>query len=148
MGKSTANPNEECFLYPWVYANEDSILNQVLQRSGQAGIFTSPKTGEKKHDPRYVVIPIQVTSLEKALQLTVGNEWALGIVKRSERFAIRCLRENGNAMRSKLQPEAAYVQSGTFDSNDHMYVLKMCLYRLVGMNCRKLCRTKDGMRAR
>lgn len=103
---------------------EDSILNQVLQRSGQAGIFTSPKTGEKKHDPRYVVIPIQVTSLEKALQLTVGNEWALGIVKRSEGFAIRCLRENGNAMRSKLQPEAAYVQSGTFDSNDHMYVLK------------------------
>eukprot|EP00438_Fugacium_kawagutii_P024654 Skav213933 [mRNA] locus=scaffold2679:136302:137192:+ [translate_table: standard] len=49
---------------------------------------------------------------------------ALGIVKVRDQFAIRCKRENAQMMRALLLPEAAYVATDHFSSDECLWTLK------------------------
>ena len=72
----------------------DNILDQVLSRSGNAGIYVSPKDANKRHDERFTVVAIPDCSLNEALKKAATHDKTLGIVKLRDQYGIRCRREN------------------------------------------------------
>eukprot|EP00438_Fugacium_kawagutii_P006169 Skav207457 [mRNA] locus=scaffold3545:140399:144364:+ [translate_table: standard] len=102
----------------------DAILDQVLTRSGVAGIFMSPKTNMKKHDPRYVVIPMPNKDLPDVQARAETCTEVVGIVKLNDGFAVRCKREDASTVRSQLLPESAYVETATFDADQTLFCVK------------------------
>eukprot|EP00438_Fugacium_kawagutii_P000152 Skav223602 [mRNA] locus=scaffold493:442399:446367:+ [translate_table: standard] len=102
----------------------DALLEQVLSRSGMSGIFMSPKTALKKHDPRYVVIPVPNKQLPEVHAKIENCNEVIGIVKINDGFAVRCKREDASSVRAQLLPESAYVATASFDSNQALYMLR------------------------
>lgn len=102
----------------------DEILDQMLSRSGSAGIYLSPRDPSKRHDERYSVIAIPECTLTDAQRKASSHDKALGIVKLREQSGIRCRREFAPQLRSMLLPESAFVASDGIDSDDTIWVLK------------------------
>lgn len=102
----------------------DGLLDQALVRSGVAGIFMSPKTELKRHDPRYVVIPVLNKQITEVHSLIESCNEVIGIVKVNDGYAVRCKREDASAVRTQLLPESAYVETASFDSDQSLYMLK------------------------
>eukprot|EP00438_Fugacium_kawagutii_P008721 Skav216387 [mRNA] locus=scaffold1241:302911:307353:+ [translate_table: standard] len=102
----------------------DAILDQVLTRSGVAGIFMSPKNAQKKHDPRYIVIPLPNRELPEVHSKVESCSEVIGIVKLNEGFAARCKREDAASVRSQLLPESAYVETASFDADQSLFILR------------------------
>eukprot|EP00438_Fugacium_kawagutii_P019037 Skav208704 [mRNA] locus=scaffold42:439639:444144:- [translate_table: standard] len=103
---------------------EDAILEQVLSRSGWAGIYVTPRTPEKKLDDRFMVIAVPDCSLGDLQKKVATIDKALGIVRIKDQLAVRCRREHASQVRSVLLPESAYVASNTFDHQDSLWLLK------------------------
>ena len=102
----------------------DNILDQVLSRSGNAGIYVSPKDANKRHDERFTVVAIPDCSLNEALKKAATHDKTLGIVKLRDQYGIRCRRENAAHLRAMLLPESAFVASEGVDQDDTIWVLK------------------------
>eukprot|EP00438_Fugacium_kawagutii_P029602 Skav235416 [mRNA] locus=scaffold924:114031:118563:- [translate_table: standard] len=103
---------------------DDTILDQVLQRSGWAGIYVTPRTPDKRLDERFTAITVPDTSLGDLQKKTSGLERALGIVRIKDHLAIRCRREHATAIRSVVLPESAFVTTHQFDQQDSLWLLK------------------------
>eukprot|EP00438_Fugacium_kawagutii_P028473 Skav205294 [mRNA] locus=scaffold1587:44243:48436:+ [translate_table: standard] len=102
----------------------DTLLTQILGRSGTAGVFYCPKTQAKKHDPRFVAIPIPSASLQETLKQAESCPNALGVVKLTDAFAIRCKREHAASIRTHIMPETAFVAMANINVDDDLYVLR------------------------
>ena len=102
----------------------DEILDQVLLRSGYAGIYVSAKDANKRHDERFAVIAVPNCSLQEVQKKAEVQDKALGIVKLRDQFGIRCRREHAAALRATLLPESAFVASDGIDVDDKIWVLK------------------------
>eukprot|EP00438_Fugacium_kawagutii_P011062 Skav221289 [mRNA] locus=scaffold2775:254644:259185:- [translate_table: standard] len=103
---------------------EDAILDQVLARSGWAGIYVTPRTPDRKLDDRYTAIVVPGCTLNDMQKKAGSLEKALGIVRIKDQLAIRCRREHAQAIRATLLPESAFVASNAFDSQDTLWLLK------------------------
>ena len=102
----------------------DDILNQVLSRSGQAGIYVSPKDDNRRHDERFAVIALPDCNLQEAIKKAGSFDKTLGIVHLRDQFGIRCRREHSACLRAALLPESAFVASEGVKSDDTLWVLK------------------------
>ena len=103
---------------------QDILLDQILVRSGFAGIYISPKSAEKRHDDRYAVITLPNTSLGETQKKVAACDRALGIVKVRDELAIRCRREHAPHLRAALVPEAAFVATDSVNHDEQLWVLR------------------------
>eukprot|EP00438_Fugacium_kawagutii_P015037 Skav225170 [mRNA] locus=scaffold1095:119822:124345:+ [translate_table: standard] len=102
----------------------DSLLSQVLQRSGAAGIFLVPKTSDRRRDPRFVAFPVPGKSLAEVITRAESFSESLGVVRMGDAFGIRCRRDDSSNLRSQLSPESAYVEHATAASDEHLFILR------------------------
>eukprot|EP00438_Fugacium_kawagutii_P013592 Skav223053 [mRNA] locus=scaffold1069:338833:342747:- [translate_table: standard] len=102
----------------------DELLMQILPKSGNAGIFLCPKSASKRHDPRFVAIPLASGTLQEAIQKADGCDKALGVVRMGSSFAIRCKREDSACIRTQVMPETAFVEIAKIDKDDQLFILK------------------------
>eukprot|EP00435_Cladocopium_sp_Y103_P061115 s306_g22.t1 len=102
----------------------DDILDQVLSRSGLAGIYVSPKDSNRRHDERFSVIALPDCNLSEAQKKASVTDKALGVVKLRDQLGIRCRREHAAALRTVLLPESAYVAAEGINGDETMWVLK------------------------
>eukprot|EP00435_Cladocopium_sp_Y103_P057028 s96_g19.t1 len=102
----------------------DEILDQVLARSGFAGIYVDAKDANKRHDERFAVIAVPNSSLQEIQKKASTQEKALGIVKLRDQYGIRCRREHAAVLRATLLPESAFVASDGITEGDTLWVLK------------------------
>lgn len=117
-------PYKEAVAWHGYIKVEDAILEQVLSRSGWAGIYVTPRTPEKKLDDRYAVIVVPGCGLSEMQKKASNLERALGIVRIKDQLGIRCRRERATAIRSILLPESAFVATNAFDTHDSLWLLK------------------------
>eukprot|EP00438_Fugacium_kawagutii_P006949 Skav203615 [mRNA] locus=scaffold935:508255:512939:- [translate_table: standard] len=103
---------------------QDDLLSQVLKRSGTSGIFLWPKSANKKHDARYIVIPMAAGSLKDIMTKAEACKEAMGVTKMGDGFAIRCKREDASSVRSQVMPETAFVAMANINHDDTLYVMK------------------------
>ena len=103
---------------------KDEILEQIISRSGYAGIYVSPKSDTKRHDERYAVVVVPNTSLADVQKRASTIEKAMGIVKVRDQFAIRCRREHVGLLRMTLLPESAFVATDASAHDESIWVLK------------------------
>ena len=101
----------------------DELLHGILSRSGHAGIFTTPRSDDKRPDARFGIVPIPNCSLEDALQHSAGAN-CLGVCIAGKHFAVRCPREKVNDIRQRLAPEMAFVQTAEFDQDDLLFTVR------------------------
>eukprot|EP00438_Fugacium_kawagutii_P024310 Skav232887 [mRNA] locus=scaffold5953:11724:16241:+ [translate_table: standard] len=121
-GSKLANHDSASHYHGFFRVN-DNLLLQILARSGNSGIFLCPKTQQKKHDPRFVAIPMP-GSLQDTLAKAEECKQSLGVVKMGTSFAIRCRREDSAMVRQQTMPETAFVDMVPFGHNDKLFILK------------------------
>lgn len=102
----------------------DSILDSVLARSGISGIYITPKGMDKKPDERYAIVVIPSSNHDDALKRVKNCDKSLGLARLKDQYAVRCRKENLNAVRSMILPESAYVDMGSFATDDTLWILK------------------------
>ena len=117
-------PFREASYWHGYFRVQDSILEHVLQRSGSAGIYLTPRTADRRHDDRYAAITMPNRSLSDMQKLAADCDKALGIVRVKDQLAIRCKREDAPQLRTILLPESAYVASATTAQDEQLWVLK------------------------
>eukprot|EP00435_Cladocopium_sp_Y103_P052274 s505_g16.t1 len=102
----------------------DETLDQVLSRSGHAGIYVSPKDPNRRHDDRFAVVALPDCSLQDALKKACNTEKALGVVRLRDQLGIRCRREFAASLRATLLPESAYVADEGVGHEETVWILK------------------------
>eukprot|EP00435_Cladocopium_sp_Y103_P013837 s2511_g3.t1 len=102
----------------------DDILDQVLARSGQSGIYVSARDEHKRHDDRFAVIALPNCSLQEAQKKAASFERTLGIVRLRDQFGIRCRREHTAVLRAALLPESAFVATEGIKADEALWILK------------------------
>ena len=124
--KSTRQPSpfKEADYWHGFIRVPDDILDQVLCRSGYAGIYVSPKDGNRRHDDRFAVIAMPDCGLTEVQKKAAAQEKALGVVRLRDQFGIRCRREYSSSLRAILLPESAFVDTAGIKADETMWVLK------------------------
>ena len=124
--KSTRQPSpfKEADYWHGFIRVPDDILDQVLCRSGYAGIYVSPKDGNRRHDDRFAVIAMPDCGLTEVQKKAAAQEKALGVVRLRDQFGIRCRREHSSSLRAILLPESAFVDTAGIKADETMWVLK------------------------
>ena len=102
----------------------DSIFDSVLARSGISGIYITHKGIDKKPDERYASVVIPSSNHDDALKRVKNCDKSLGLARLKDQCAVRCRKENLNAVRSMILPESAYVDMGSFATDDTLWILK------------------------
>ena len=102
----------------------DSLLPQVLARSGAAGIFLHPKTEDRRHDPRFVSILMPCKQLSEVLSKAESCADSLGVTRQGETFGVRCRREHATRVRALILPESAYVETAAVDHTEPLFIAK------------------------
>ena len=102
----------------------DAILDSVLVRSGISGIYITPKGMDKRPDERYAIVVIPSSNHGDALKRVKNCDKSLGLARLKDQYAVRCRKENLAAVRSIILPESAYVDMGSFASDDTLWILK------------------------
>ena len=102
----------------------DAILDSVLVRSGISGIYITPKGIDKRPDERYAIVVIPSSNHGDALKRVKNCDKSLGLVRLKDQYAVRCRKENLAAVRNIILPESAYVDMGSFASDDTLWILK------------------------
>ncbi|CAK9075782.1 Reverse transcriptase domain-containing protein [Durusdinium trenchii] len=102
----------------------DSILCEVLSRSGAKGIFLQVKGCDKKLDSRFTAIPLPTANIQEALQQAKAQTKALGIVRLGPHFGVRCKREVAADLRAALVPDSTYVDASVVDGDKSSFLLK------------------------
>ena len=102
----------------------DALLDQVLAKSGVAGVFFTPKGADHRADGRFVPIPLTAGSLDDALSKAALCEHGLGIALRGDKFAVRTRREHADEVRKIVSPDATYVEVPSISDDECLYILK------------------------
>ena len=95
-----------------------------LSRSGSSGIFFNPRSENRKHDPRFVSIPMPAKDLSEVVSKAGMCALAVGVTKHGEGFGIRCRRENATTVRAQVLPESAFVETASFEADESLYVAR------------------------
>ena len=101
-----------------------NALDQVLARSGSAGIFLQARTPDKKRDPAFSVVDMPGYGLKDLVAKAQQTKAALGVVEFGDHYAIRMRRQDFAQLRSVLQPQSIAVQEGAIAPDAQWYVLK------------------------
>ena len=117
-------PFREADLWHGFVRISDAILDSVLARSGISGIYITPKGIDKRPDERYAIVIIPSSNHDDALKRVKNCEKSLGLARLKDQYAVRCRKENLNTVRNAILPESAYVDMGTFASDDTLWILK------------------------
>ena len=110
--------------YHGFFKVNNSILEAILARSGKAGVFFSPKTPEKRFDPKYPVVPLPSLKFQEVVAKCNNCEKALGITRSGEHFGIRCRRSDLVIVRQFLFPETTFVDAGDIQDGMDLFVLR------------------------
>lgn len=104
-------PHEAADSYHGYLKIPDSLLEPILKRSGLRGLFWTPKSIDKKPDPRFAIVQMPMLTHDQVIQRVGEVKDALGIaiVGDQDRFAIRCKREHLNGVRQELFPESVQL---------------------------------------
>ena len=100
------------------------LLDQVLAKSGVAGVFFTPKGADHRADGRFVPIPLTAGSLDDAVSKAALCEHGLGIALWGDKFAVRTRREHADEVRKIVSPDAPYVEVPSISDDESLYVLK------------------------
>eukprot|EP00435_Cladocopium_sp_Y103_P025320 s325_g6.t1 len=119
-----ASPFKEADLWHGYIRVHDDILDQVLGRSGQSGIYVSPKDANRRHDDRFTVIAMPDCGLAEVQKRAAAHEKSLGIVKLRDQLGIRCRQEHASSLRAALLPESAYVASDGIAADSNIWIMK------------------------
>lgn len=122
-GTKPVSHNQADHVHGYVHV-ADSLLGQVLQRSGSAGVFLVPKTDDRRRDPRFVAFQVPAKSLADVMARADSIAESLGVIRMGDAFGIRCKREDASQVRQCLSPESAYVEQIAAGSDETMYVLR------------------------
>ncbi|CAJ1404275.1 unnamed protein product [Effrenium voratum] len=101
-----------------------TVVDPVLARSGNAGIFLTPKGDDKKPHQAFAIIPLPTASLDDAVAKATSDPNILGVVEHSQHFALRCRRENLQKVRKILTPESLFVPEGEMPPDSEAFHLK------------------------
>ena len=99
----------------------------VLRRSGQHGIYLTPRGVDKKPHPKFSVIPLPGRSLEQVSKLLGEAPHALGVAVLGndfKTFGVRCKREHFDTMRAFFFPESIKVDTDDIKDDDALYTIK------------------------
>ncbi|CAK9068465.1 Putative 149 kDa protein [Durusdinium trenchii] len=101
-----------------------AVADDILKRSGVAGIFLAPKTPDKKRDLAYSLIQIPGKSLDEVVSLSKDVAKTLGVVECAANYAIRTRREHIHEVRAKILPQSVAIQEGLVQSDADWFLLK------------------------
>ena len=99
----------------------------VLRRSGQHGIFFTPRGADKKPHHKFSVISLPGRTLEQVAKQIGDSPHALGIAilgSNFDAFGVRCKREHFDTMRAFFFPESIKVDTDDIQDNDALYTIK------------------------
>lgn len=102
-------------------------IEAVLRRSGQNGIFFTPRGSDHKPDTRFAVIALPGKSVEAIKSELTDLSEALGIAVLSrsfDQFGVRCRREHHDIVRQHFFPETLHIDSATIEADDQLFVIR------------------------
>ena len=103
------------------------LVPSILRRSGQNGIFFTPKGADKKPDPRFAVVALPTRKFDDILGEVSGIDGALGIAVLNRdftTFGIRCFREKLEKLREHFFPETAKIDTADIHMDDNTFLLQ------------------------
>ncbi len=110
------------------YIRLDAVgIESVLKRSGQNGIFFTPRGADRKPDPRFAVIAMPGQGVDGIKETLANISDGLGIAVLGSNFmdfGIRCRRENQDAIRQQLFPETLRVDAASVEDDDQLYFIR------------------------
>ena len=101
-----------------------TAADQILKRSGHAGIFLAPKTPDKKKDLSYSLIQIPGKTLDEVICLSKDVPHTLGVVECMTNYAVRTRREHVHEVRAKILPQSISILEGQVQTDADWYLLK------------------------
>ena len=101
-----------------------TAADQILKRSGHAGIFLAPKTPDKKKDLSYSLIQIPGKTLDEVICLSKDVPHTLGVVECMTNYAVRTRREHAHEVRAKILPQSISILEGQVQTDADWYLLK------------------------
>lgn len=105
----------------------DHLLDACLKRSGMNGIFLTPKSNDKRGDPRYGVVSMPGMKLDDIIKKVTNVKEALGIalINRDPlTFAVRGKKEDVCMLRGVLYPESLQIEQTPVDEDEELYTLR------------------------
>ena len=102
------------------------FVDAVLKRSGQQGIFFTPRGQDKKPDSRYAVLPLPGFTLEKIREAISDTPQALGIAVLSadfKTFGVRCRKEAHDQIKLQFFPESLKVDAAEVHGDESLFSL-------------------------
>ena len=106
---------------------EFAVVPGVLRRSGQNGIFFTPKGQDKRPDQRFAVVALPTRKLEDILADIPSIDGALGVAvlnRDFSTFGIRCFREKVDKLREHFFPETAKIDTANVQADDNTFLLQ------------------------
>lgn len=110
------------------YIRLDAVgIESVLKRSGQNGIFFTPRGSDRKPDARFAVIAMpgkSVDAIKESLS-NIGDGLGVAVLGSNFKdFGIRCRREHQDAIRQQIFPETLRVDAASVDDDDQLYIIR------------------------
>eukprot|EP00438_Fugacium_kawagutii_P005162 Skav206279 [mRNA] locus=scaffold922:67572:74711:- [translate_table: standard] len=103
------------------------LVDSVLKRSGQQGLFFTPRGSDKRPDSRYAVIPFPGQSLESIKEKCCEVPHALGIAvlgSSFQTFGIRCRKEAQDQLKMHFFPESLRVDAAEVHKDDQLWTIR------------------------
>ena len=105
----------------------DQLLDACLKRSGTNGIFLTPKSSDKRGDPRYGIVSMPGMKLDEIVKKIAQVKEALGIAlvnREPLTFAVRTKKDDLIALRGLMYPESLQIEQTPVDEDEELYTLK------------------------
>lgn len=102
-------------------------IDAVLRRSGQNGIFFTPRGNDHKPDAKFSVLALPGKTIEAIKSEITDLSEALGIAVLSrsfDQFGVRSRREHHDLVRQHFFPETLHIDSATIDAEDQLFVIR------------------------
>ena len=89
------------------------LKQKVLDQSGHQGVYAEPRSLDAREvDRSYDVIWIPKADKASVMHLRQTNPAAIGVVRNAERYGLRTLVEQAQALHQAIRPEAVYLAQG------------------------------------
>ena len=102
-------------------------IETVLRRSGQNGIFFTPRGDDHKPDPRFVVTALPGKTVDAIKSHLTDLPDALGIAvlgRAFDQFGVRSRRESQEVIRQHFFPETLHIDAATINEEDQLFVIR------------------------
>lgn len=105
------------------------LVDNVLKRSGQQGLFVTPRGrgDDKRPDSRYAVIPFPGLSIESIKEKAHDVPKVLGIAvlgSNFQSFGVRCRKEDQDQLKMHFFPESLQVDSAEVRNDDQLWTIR------------------------